>query len=261
MRVACSTSAWRGDLEHALARVAALGFQYVDLICIDAWDHVTSSAVTGDYDAELARIRDLLARFGLIPVAVNIAPTPQLFERSAQANEQRSTTMRAFCRLMNDLGIETGSYYPGFRQEADVFAETVESILEIAVVAAEHGVTLGPELHWQTNLESLDQARRVLAEVPELTVAYDPSHFLMQGIPVEQTRFILERSHHVHLRAAARDRMQASLAESADAIRWILASLADIGYAGDLTIEYLPSDELDPEAEIAALRDLVLSAP
>ena len=262
MRIACSTSAWRGDLEHALSRVKALGFGYVDLICIAQWGHVTIDALVANYGGELERLRRLLSEYALTPIAVNLAVTPQLFERSDQAdNAARTEHTRLFCRLMNDLGIRKGSYYPGVKQkDADyesVYAATVASMREISTVAAEHGVVLGPELHWNTNVETLDQSRRLLDELPELTIAYDPSHFIMQGEPIEATAFLVDRAHHVHLRSAAVGAMQATLREAAPAIRWILSRLRDIDYRGDLTIEYLPSDELDSEAEIAAIRDLI----
>ena len=262
MRIACSTSAWRGDLEHALSRVTALGFEYVDVICIAQWGHVTIDALSANYAGELERVRGLLSRFGLKAIAANLAITPQLFDRDdPAANATRVEHTRLFCRLMNDLGIPKGSYYPGVKQtDADyesVYAATVASMREIGQVAAEHHVTLGPELHWNTNVETLAQSARLLEDLPDLTIAYDPSHFIMQGEPIEATAFLLDRAHHVHLRSAAIDRMQAPLGEAEGAIRWILHRLREIDYSGDLTIEYLPSDELDGEAEIAALGDLV----
>ncbi len=262
MRTACSTSAWRGDLEHALSRVKSLGFEYVDLICIAQWGHVTIDALAANYTGELERVRRLLSKYELTPIAANLAITPQLFERGdPAANAAREEHTRLFCRLMNDLGIAKGSYYPGVKQkDADyesIYAATIASVREIAAVAAEHSVVLGPELHWNTNVETLEQSRRLLEELPDLTIAYDPSHFIMQGEPVEATAFLLDRAHHVHLRSAAVDAMQAPLPEAREAIRWILSRLREIDYRGDLTIEYLPSEELDSEAEIAALRDLI----
>lgn len=265
MRIACSTSAWRGDLAAALSRVKSLGFEYVDLICIAQWGHITIDALVADYERELERVRGLLSRFDLVPIAANLAITPQLFERGESDDATRIEHTRLFCRLMNDLGIAKGSYYPGVKQkDADyesVFAATVASMREIAAVAAERSVVLGPELHWNTNVETLEQSRRLLDELPDLTIAYDPSHFIMQGEPIEATSFLLDRAHHVHMRSAARDAMQAPLEASRESMVWIVRRLGEIGYAGDITIEYLPSDELDSEAEVAKLRDLIASEP
>ena len=262
MRIACSTSAWRGELEHALSRVSSLGFDAIDLICIAQWDHVTIDALVANYGAEVERVRGLLTKFGLTAVAANLAITPQLFERDGEhENALRREHTKLFCRMMNDLGIAKGSYYPGVKQTgADyeaVYAATVESIREIQSIAADYHVTLGPELHWNTNVETLDESRRLLDDMPELTIAYDPSHFIMQGEPIEATAFLIDRAHHVHLRSAAVDRMQAPLGDAADAMRWILRRLREIDYPGDVTIEYLPSEELDTEAEISRLRDLI----
>lgn len=261
MRIACSTSAWRGDLEHALARVKSLGFEHVDLICIAQWGHVTIDALVANYAGELERVRRLLSKYAVTPVAANLAITPQLFERGDRENAERIEHTRLFCRLMNDLGIAKGSYYPGVKQaDADyesVYAATAASIREIHGIADAHHLTLGPELHWNTNVETLAQSRRLLDDMPELTIAYDPSHFIMQGEPIEATAFLIDRAHHVHLRSAAVDRMQAPLGEAADAMLWILRRLREIDYPGDVTIEYLPSEELDTEAEISRLRDLI----
>lgn len=262
MRVACSTSAWRGDLDHALNRVKALGFEYVDVICIAAWDHVKIDDLIDDFDGTVERVKRLLSKHGLSPIAANLGITPSLFERDDEAaNEERRRNTRAFCRFMNALDVSVGGYYPGFRQnDADrpaAFAATVESIREISAIAVEHAVRIGPELHYNTNVQTIEEARRLLADLPDLMVVYDPSHFVMQGIPIEQTDFILARSHHVHFRAAAPDKMQSTVEENLDDLRWISSELKRIGYAGDVSIEYLPSEEIDSEAQIAATKELL----
>ena len=37
MRIIGSTAPWKNDLDHALARLRALGFDEIDLIVIESW--------------------------------------------------------------------------------------------------------------------------------------------------------------------------------------------------------------------------------
>jgi sugar phosphate isomerase/epimerase len=261
MRVACSTSAWKGDLDHALSRVKALGFDYVDVICIAAWGHVQIDNLVSDFDGTVETVRGLLAHHDLTPIAANLGITPSLFERDGRANKERRRNTETFCRFMNAFDLSVAGYYPGTRQGDDdrpaAYKATLESIREISEIGGEHNLRLGPELHWNTNIQTLAEAELLFSDLPELTVVYDPSHFIMQGIPIEKTDFILKRSHHVHLRAADREKMQSAVSTSTEALRWILDELNRIDYSGDISIEYLPSDDIDVERQIAATKELI----
>jgi len=262
MKIACSTSAFKSDLNTALKDISGIGFRYVDLICIPSWDHVMTDSLLEDFDRVAADLEKELDDCDLIPIAVNIAFEEALYERKDQEqNESRLKRVEAVCNLMNRLGIRVGSYYPGYRQaDADteeIYLATKESIEEITEVSASSGVVLGPEFHWQTNLETPQQCERLLNDLPELTVVYDPSHFIMQGLSIDDTEFILQRSHHIHLRGCALDAMQAPVEEGGEYIPLLLKQMRESGYSGNCSIEYLPTDEFDVRDEICTTREYI----
>jgi sugar phosphate isomerase/epimerase len=45
-------------------------------------------------------------------------------------------------------------------------------------------------------------------ELPEVPLVYDPTHFVMQGIDIRETGWLMAHAQHVHLRDAAPDKMQ-----------------------------------------------------
>lgn len=264
MKIACSTSFQKGDLPTALSRISALGFEYVDLIVIGGWQHIMPQDLVADFDRQAAQIEALLQKNKLSAISMNVGVTPHLHDRSqAEANAGRIEQARAICRLMNRLGVKAAGYYPGYRAEGrdweEALADTIQSMRELSAVAQEHGVRLGPELHWATPVEKVSQCLRLLADYPELTVQYDPSHFILQGEPIEATLPFLKRAHHLHFRGCAPDRMQCPLAEGCSHFGWVLQQAKAIGYSGNASIEYLPNGGFDPETEIRATKALLES--
>lgn len=259
MAIACSTSAFKSDLDDALSRVAALGFHDVALIAIGGWDHVSLPALVDDYDDEMSRTKDLLEKYNLNPIAVAAAFDPPLFERADSAgNRERLRQVRTLARFMNDLGIDSAGYYPGFRQESadpeEIYRNTRETIREIQAIADEAGVVMGPELHIRSNLETLPECERILADLPDLTIEYDPSHFITQGIAIGNTAPLIDRAHHIGIRGASAGRLQAAGPENRWFVPWIMEHLGQIGYEGHIAVEYLSGRDFDVEEEIADCR-------
>ena len=259
MRIACSTSAFKVPLDEALARVAGLGFEAVDLICIPGWGHVVPADLAADFEPAASRIEQALHQAGLTTVAMNLA-VPHTHQRDdAQVNADRLKYVGAVTRLMNRLGVSVCSFYPGYRAEGRdweaVLADSVETIREMLRAAAGAGVTLAVEPHFATPYETVEQGQRLLEALPELTVAYDPSHYALQEIPLSQTESLLDRASHVHLRDAAPGKMCVPYGQGTVDFDWLMAALADRGYDGNFSIEYLPKEGSDPADSIARLRD------
>jgi sugar phosphate isomerase/epimerase len=247
MRIACSTSAFKTTLDDALTQVARLGFSCVDLIAIPGWGHVQPAALAENFDAEAARVELLLKKRELRPVGMNLA-VDQLHSRNdAETNRRRLREVEGACRLMKRLGIAVASFYPGYRAEGrpwdHVLADEVATIREMLAVAAPFGVTLAVELHAMTPFETVEQGTALLAALPELRVAYDPSHYAMQEIPLQRTEPFLDRTVHVHARDAGPGQMQMALGEGTVDFAWLADALRRRGYEGCWSIEYLPGLE------------------
>jgi sugar phosphate isomerase/epimerase len=261
MNIGCSTAFYKDDLEGALAKIAALKFQYIDLICIPGWNHIQPDDLVSRFDKVAEQTERLLDRHGLRVHAFNFA-VPDLHKRADKAvNARRREQAQGLVRLMGRLGVKAAGFYPGYYAEGrawdDILNDTVASLREMLEIAGEAGVVIGPEIHRFTPFETMAQARALLDAVPELTVVYDASHFVMQAIDLKETEFLIPRSHHVHFRGSAPDRIQCPLAESTANFSWMLERLKAHRYAGNASIEYLPDFPGDVENEIAELDTLL----
>ncbi len=257
MAVACSTSAFKMPLDEALGRVAELGFGFVDLIAIPSWGHVVPAELADDWQGVSDDVTGMLDRHGLRPVAMNCA-LPTLYERDADTVAERLRQAEAIARLMERLNVGVASFYPGYRTEDRpwdrILADSAATWRELVAVADEHGVTFAVELHYDTPFQTLQQANGLLEAVPELGVAYDPSHFVMQEIDLRDTGPVLERTAHVHLRDAGPDKMQVPLGEGTVDFEWVVRTLAESGYAGHYSVEYLPDIQGGPERQIRGVK-------
>jgi sugar phosphate isomerase/epimerase len=263
MAILCSTSAFKGSLEEALDRTAALGFGEVDLIAIPSWNHVVPAALADGFAAEAERIESLLRRRGLRARAMNLA-VRNLHERSdAGRNAQRRAEVEAVARLMRRLDVGVCSFYPGYlaagRPWEDILCDELASVGEILDIGRSAGVTFAVEPHAQTPFQTVDEVRRLLAAAPGLPVAYDPSHFVMQGLDLRTTEEFLDRTVHVHLRDAAPGAMQAPWGAGGVDLDWLLGALDRRVYRGHFSIEYLPGLP-DVESQIRRVRECLAAA-
>jgi sugar phosphate isomerase/epimerase len=93
--------------------------------------------------------------------------------------------------------------------------------------------------------------------VPELRFAYDPTHFVMNGIALQDTLPLLEKSVQVHLRDAAPGEMQTHFGQGAVDFDWILTQFQKRDYRGHFSIEYLEREGEDLSDDVIRLRDKI----
>jgi sugar phosphate isomerase/epimerase len=261
MALACSTSAFRTPLDEALALVSGMGFQNVDLICIPGWDHVLPRELAQDAAGVADRVSALLEQNGLTPIACNVGLSA-LYQQDAKTAAQRRRELRGVAQLMSRLGIGIASFYPGYKVEAaeweGAFARWVRTWQEMEAVAAESGLQFVVELHKDTVFETMCQCHRLLEALPDLRIAYDPSHFVMQGLDLRETTPLIDRAAHVHLRDAATNKMYEHTGEGSVDFDYLFGALEDAGYAGHVSIECLPgSDPSVLEDDILKLKAIV----
>jgi sugar phosphate isomerase/epimerase len=260
--VVCSTAVRSGSsLEKALADIEQAGFEAIDLLAIDGWVHVNTVDLAERYDETLARVDGLLEQHRLKVVALNTGVSPQLHHRSDAINAQRMREVEGLIRLMRHLGVEVAAVQPRnpdpVRPWEEVLRDCVATLREQVDAGRDAGVTFALEFHVRSPFETLEQARRLLEEMPDLPLAYDPSHYVMQGIDIKEIGWLLDHAHHVHLRDAAPDEMQVPFGMGQVDFNWLLGSLQDRGYRGHFSIEYLESDDFDALDSALRLRDAI----
>ena len=73
---------------------------------------------------------------------------------------------------------------------------------------------------------------------PNIGITYDPSHYVMQGISLLETKEIVPYSHHVHIRNARQGAMQAGMDDGEISLEEFVGMLGDSNYNGYVSIEY-----------------------
>ncbi|MFO7167522.1 MAG: sugar phosphate isomerase/epimerase [Chloroflexota bacterium] len=262
MMIACSTAVrCASPLDTALSDIAAAGFRHIDLLAIDGWVHVHTRDLAADFEGTAGHVEGLLRRHALTPIALNTGVGPQLHDRSAEASERRARETAALVRLMGRLGVRVAAIQPRnadpSRPWEEVLDACVATLREQTAAGAAQGVTFALELHVRSPFETLEQARRLLAALPDLALVYDPSHFVMQGVDLRETFWLIDRARHVHLRDAAPGHMQVPLGEGAVDFDRVLGELKERGYRGDFSIEYLETDAFDALDSARRLFDVV----
>ncbi|MCZ7646844.1 MAG: sugar phosphate isomerase/epimerase [Planctomycetota bacterium] len=257
MALACSTSAFKASHEDALAEIAALGFRHADLIAIPGFGQLIPAELARDFEAQARRAEAALAKHDLTAVAVNAA-FGHLRLRAPELLAQRRAEVEAVAKLMRRLNVGVASFYPGFKAPelpwADVLRDSAATMREMLAIGRDYGVAFAIELHFNTPFENVEQCARLFEVLPELPVAYDPSHFAMQGIDLKDTKPFLDRAAHVHLRDAAPRKMQVPTGSGTVDFDWILNTLAARKYPGHYSIEYLAGLEGGVHESIKRLR-------
>lgn len=250
MTTACSTSVGtRSTLSDTLANIARAGIPAVDLLAIDGWVHIHTRDLADDFEAAVQPVEALLQQHGLKPLALNTGVSPQLHHRSPEINAQRRREIEGVIGLMQRLGVTVAAIQPRQpdrdRPYAEVLADCVATLREQIELGAQAGVTFALELHVNSPFETLDQARQLLQEMPDLALVYDPTHFVMQGVNLHETGWLMDYTRHVHLRDADGGKMQVPYGSGAVDFDWVLSTLKDRGYSGHISIEYLESTDFD----------------
>lgn len=262
MTVAISTAVrCNSPLEKALADIAAAGFKTIDLLAIDGWVHVHTSDLADRYEQTRQRLDVLLQQHGLNLLALNTGVAAQLHHRSPEVNARRKQEISGLVRLMKEYGVRIAAIQPRAPDRArpweEVLADCAATLREQVEMGAAAGITFALELHVNSPFETLEQAKRLLEVFPELPLVYDPTHFVMQGIPLRETGWLMAHARHVHLRDAAKDRMQVPMGSGEVDFDWLLGTLKERGYQGHVSIEYLETADFAALESARRLYDLV----
>jgi hydroxypyruvate isomerase len=237
-------------------RIRELGFCCADVLMFENWIHLTPSRLAAGDRTQADEFVAAVSATGLEITSLNCGPSVALNDR-----EQRDRYLDEFhcllglarevnCRV---LTVQTGRLVEG-RTFEDCFEAALEGMQALRDVAHGTGVQVTFEPHQGAIAEKpADALRMVRGLWPDVGIVYDPSHFVMQDIPLTETETLLEYTGHVHLRNAASGKMQVPMAEGTIDFGWVIARLRAVGYDGPLALEYL-GGAVD---EAVKLRDLL----
>jgi len=255
MNLACSTLSFDAvPLAVAVQRIVELGFEAVDLACIDRWAHVSPWDIVEEATAPAQQIKQIQQDTGTRLVALNCG-------YELRRPEQEQSLVEALCTFARELGVGVVSI-PAPAAGVDM-EQAARRLARLNKTAEQMGRTLCVETHLGRLTETPAGAAALAEAVPGLALTLDASHFLAKGIAETEWRALYPLVRHVHLRDAGgpNRQLQTRWGEGDMPLEALVQGLAEAGYQGALTVEYIRpeklglSEDYPLEVEIRALRD------
>jgi sugar phosphate isomerase/epimerase len=153
---------------------------------------------------------------------------------------------------------------PGIDWEGESHEDSLQrSVDELgwrAEQARAAGVRFSIEPHLGSIAQDPQEAKRLCEATPDLELTLDYSHFVYQGYPQAEIEPLVPHARHCHARGARQKRMQAALNDSVVDFERMIDVMREVGYDGDIGLEYLWIDwehlnECDTVSETILLRD------
>jgi sugar phosphate isomerase/epimerase len=274
-RLSCADSTFpKLSHEASLTVIKDLGIDAVDVCSFTGYLHNPPETVLADPDGAADAVRARLDRVGLT-VADMFMIVGGSFEEYAPNHPDRGVRERSleifemFVRFARRLGAPGLTILPGTTFEELGAEESLEQaaaeLNRRAEIAGEAGLRLAFEPHYGSVAETPATALALVERTPEVGFALDYSHFVYQGIPVEEVDPLLRHTHHFHVRQAAPGVIQARTHEGVVDFLRIRDELLGLGYDGYFALEYqwedgwLDFSRVDCIAETADMRDLLLN--
>jgi sugar phosphate isomerase/epimerase len=242
IHIACSTGIRSTKpLEEACAQIHELGFTRVDPLAMEGW-HIKPSRLAADAEREAGRFRALLDRYDLRCPAINLGFLHNLATCTPDQLEANLDVVRGACVLARAAGasiLTVGTGNTGDGERGALLQRLAERLSRVVSVAGAAGMVVALETHAGSIAVYPEVDLELLARCPGLTLTYDPSHFIADQVPLENTLDLLAHAVHVHLRNARVGHFQETMAKGLLDIPWIVDQIVASDYQGAVSIEYI----------------------
>jgi sugar phosphate isomerase/epimerase len=257
------------DHEEALDMARILRIPAIDLVVAGNRSQVRPEEIRQDIGAWAERVGERLRSRGLEVADVFLIPWTD-FETlapnhpDAQQREDAAALFRDVLEFARLLGAPGLTLLPGIdfpdESHAVSMARAAEELAWRAREAREAGVRLSVEPHLGSLASTPGEASTLVEATPGLELTVDYGHFVYQGFSEADIEPLLPHARHLHVRGAARGRLQASMKDNTIDFERVVDSLRDLGYDGYLGLEYVWIDwercnECDNVAETILLRE------
>lgn len=262
MKIACSTTGYtQKPLSEAVKCIANLGFKYLDLLMMENWAHINPSEIAEEPQKYSEQTAEILDKYELTAVGINGNVSHSLTSQVTEEIKSNQREAEGLIKFAQVLSIPVLVLQPGSVSEEDDFEAAMEASVDalnsIVPVAQEHNVILAIETHVNSLAEEYEDALGFVEAVPELKLAFDPSHFVMAGFDLTRSESLIPYTAHVHLRNAVLGDFQAPMNEGILDFEWILNALDRNGYSESIAIEYIDGRDTDVESDILVLKELL----
>ncbi|MGW0026367.1 sugar phosphate isomerase/epimerase family protein [Rhodococcus sp. NPDC003383] len=253
-RLGCSTISFRHlDLESALATIAGLGFDEIDLGALPGvCDHVpyvldrrTVDTVTAVVTASGTRVRSVNGDIGDLNA---ILTGPQRHVRKEHLEHLLALASGVGAEaLVLPCGALDHDPVRSLDEDLDVVAAALSWASDLAY---DFGVAVWTEsLHLHRLCRDITRASDLTGRLsPDIGIVMDFSHIVASGSdPAMFVDLFGPRITHVHLRDAVPGNINLSIGNGAADFACGIGALADIEYAGHFSLELETRDVTDPQ--------------
>ena len=242
IEIACSTGIRSTQsLETACALIRELGFTHVDPLAMEGW-HIKPSRLLADARREADALAALLSAHSLRCAAINLGFLHSLATCTPEQHQVNLDVVRAACVLARAVGtsiLTVGTGHTGDEDRGALVDRLVERLGQMVAVAGGAEMTIALETHAGSIAVYPEVDRELLSRCPDLRLTYDPSHFVADRVPVEETLDLLDHAAHIHLRNARVGHFQETMAKGLLDIPWMVDRIVASGYQGAVSIEYI----------------------
>lgn len=225
-----------------------LKFDGVDIGLFEGRSHLQPSSEFRQLDRAAKRLRKELSDRGIdaADVFLQMAPDFRQFAINHPLAARRRRARDWFQRTLEyaaGCGAEHVTTLPGVYFAEETKAASWQRMCDELAWRLETAGPLGIQFSVEAHLGSIAptpaQAKKLVHDVPGLTLTLDYTHFTRQGRPDSDIEPLLALASHFHVRGAARGRLQTSFDENAIDYGRVARGLQTASYRGYLGIEYV----------------------
>jgi sugar phosphate isomerase/epimerase len=259
--------------DRALDLIGMLEFDGVDIGLFEGRSHLWPSREFKSPTKSGARLGRKLADRGLrcADVFLQMRPSFVPYAINHPQAARRKVARDWFLRTL-DYAAAAGAKHvttlPGvaFERErpAASWQRTCDELAWRLEQARAHALIFSVEAHVGSLAPDPKAARRLVHDVPGLTLTLDYTHFTRSGLPDRDIEPLLEFASHFHARGARRDRLQTAFQDNTIDYARVLRGMRQWNYPGFVGVEYVWIDwehcnEVDNLSETIQMRDFLRS--
>jgi sugar phosphate isomerase/epimerase len=237
------------SLAAALDRLNDLEYTSVELALNEHGRQLKPSQVVADFDAALLACRQ--TRLTTVALDITLGPSPE-----SQA-EEYYRQFHACCLLAKALKIVVLAV-PAAELGTPFNAE-IERLRRLVSIGTMEGVVVALKTQIGCLTEDPDTAVVLCDNVKGLALTLDPSHYVYGPHQGGKYHHVMKHVAHMHLRDTSKTQFQVRVGQGQIEYGKLIAQLEKFSYRRALSVNVLPMDDVDQNAELRKMRLLLES--
>lgn len=266
MQLACHAWGYNNiSLHEAVATIARLGFNYIDL---GTGPHIDVLRATSEPESAAESIRLLLDDFNLQLTDLYLM-LPHINSPEEQRRERQIALFESLLPFAVALGTPGITVSPGVLQpdgSDHSLARAIPALQKMIDLSEDSDLRISFEPHMDSAAMTPDQAKLLLEAVPGLSLTLDIAHLITQNISWPKIRSLFEFAAHIQVRQASPKHLQTTFKKGTLDIERLMQDLNEADYHGAITVEYMTTFgwhgmvEVSISSEVVQTRDALRQA-